>query len=600
VAAWARCSSPATKRSAFLTDHHADEPDARRRLLREAQAAAGLDHPGICTVHETGETPDGRAYIVMQYVEGRSLADRLQDGTLPAREALTLASHVADALATAHAHGIVHRDLKPSNVIVTPSGRPKLVDFGVARRVMLSPEFGEAPTWSGATIPGTIVGTPSYMSPEQVQQRRLDGRSDLFSLGVLLYECLGGRRPFDGPSPVETIANVLYATPPAVSSLAPGLGPGHDELCWRLLAKQPADRFQSAGEVVGALRVLSAETPSPVHGAPPATPRKRPVVTAWRSRTTWLLLLGAIVVALSAWRIDPSFTPASPPEAPPDAAAWFARGTEALRQGAPLRARRALEEAVRVFPDFALAHASFGDAERMAAAAVDAALADGLEAIGADGLVELGGTLMMARRPVEAEPHLKRALQLAGRHGARRTETRARIQLAAFYESEGRGGEALALVDEALPYARETRHRRFELDALNIAARVHLAADDLVRAREVATDVVGVAESLNAGGQLVTGLNNLATVMMATGSLPDALRLRERGGHRRPAPRRRDPPLQPGEPRRAARAAGTVRRRRAAAGGARRRHRGARGCLHGVALALHVRAGARGGDGAPL
>jgi tetratricopeptide (TPR) repeat protein/predicted Ser/Thr protein kinase len=708
----------------FIAPDHAGDDVARRRLIREARAAAILEHPGICAVYDAGQTPDGRAYIVMQYVEGTSLHERLRQGPLPLDDALAIAAQVAEALAVAHAHGVVHRDLKPGNVIVTPAGRPTIVDFGIAKQRVLPSEVSHAATVSSVTAAHQVIGTPSYMAPEQIRHQPLDGRSDLFSLGVLLYECLTGIRPFDGASVFETLTNILHGDPPSASSRRPELTEGHDALCRRLLAKEPDDRFQSAEEVMGAIRVLSAEAPASMHRAPLAPSRMRRLEAAWRRGSRWLLIVVVLIVAFATWWTGAALRSA-PPEPPPEARAWYERGTEALRQGAPLRARRALEEAVRVFPAFALAHASlaaastelddeadarerllrvsalvpdesrlrqaervrlqalkalvlrdvdravllferltvprpgdpgawldlgraqetagrrddarqsylraihedrqyaaahlrlacleavelrrvealaafaeaerlyhaasdiegetevllkrgamhdallnlpaaradlekaqamavgsgtrhqqvraqltlssviasagsFGDAERMAADAVDAALIDRLDAIAADGLAELGGTLMLAGRPVEAEAHLKRAVQLAARHGARRIETRARIQLAAFYESEGRGADALALVDEALPYAREIRHRRYELDALNIAARVHLAADDLVRARTVATEVVGVAESLNAGGQLVTGLNSLATVLTATGSLPDALRLRER------------------------------------------------------------------------
>src|SRR5688572_31787736 len=231
----------------FLLPDKTQDADARRRLLREAQAAASLDHPGICTVFEMGETTDGRIFIVMQYVEGETLASVVERGPLPVRDALTLCAHLAEALVAAHYHGIVHRDLKPANVMVMPSGRPKLLDLGIAKVVPHVNPAGDTSTFSSATGAGMLIGTPGCMSPEQVQQRSIDGRSDLFSLGVMLFECLTGRRAFDGTTTFETIANVLHVHPPAPSSLRPELDDRHDELCARLMAKDREDRFQSAG-----------------------------------------------------------------------------------------------------------------------------------------------------------------------------------------------------------------------------------------------------------------------------------------------------------------------------------------------------------------
>ncbi len=185
----------------------------------------------------------------------------------------------------AHRRGIVHRDLKPSNVMVTPSGRPKLLDFGIAKQVVLPPSAVNAPTSSGGfTTAGTIIGTPAYMSPEQIQQRPLDGRSDLFSLGVLLFESLTGRCAFEGPSTLESIANVLHVHPPAPSSLRADLNERHDELCGKLLAKDAADRFQSADELVGAIRVLTETSRTDLSGGLPKPPeRGRWCLVGWSS-----------------------------------------------------------------------------------------------------------------------------------------------------------------------------------------------------------------------------------------------------------------------------------------------------------------------------
>ena len=334
----------------------AAEPGDRswKRLLREAQSAAGLDHPNICAVHEVGEAADGRGFIVMQFVEGETLAARLARGPLPVREALALCAQVADALAAAHRHGVVHRDLKPQNVILTPSGRPKLVDFGLATMRLL-PVDASASTHSVDTLAGGLKGTPAYMSPEQVQQQAVDGRSDLFALGAVLFECLTGTRAFRGEHGWDTLAQILHAHPPPVSRLRPELDERYDELCRRLLAKDPADRFQSADEVLGA---FSASGVSPTDPNPPSGPA---VVRPARWRRTSRLAGGGVpaATAVSGWQW---MTPRALPPVPVEAARWYERGVEALREGAYRSGQLALDEAVRLHPGFALAHARLAEA----------------------------------------------------------------------------------------------------------------------------------------------------------------------------------------------------------------------------------------------
>jgi serine/threonine protein kinase len=242
----------------FISPDKAGDDVARRRLIQEARAAAALDHPNICAVYEVIDSPDGRACIVMQYLEGETVADILKRGPMDVRLALSIAADVADALATAHKAGVIHRDLKPQNIIVTPARRAKLLDFGIARMPWDVASTGAEETRTALT--GAFAGTPNCMSPEQAQRKPLDGRSDLFSLGTVLYECLTGRRAFDGRTLAEVCGQVLHVHPPAASSLRPELTDRHDELCRRLLAKHPDDRFQSAEELVGALRVLLPDT----------------------------------------------------------------------------------------------------------------------------------------------------------------------------------------------------------------------------------------------------------------------------------------------------------------------------------------------------
>ena len=293
----------------FITPDRAGDPTARRRLLREARAAAALEHPNICGIHEVIDVPDGRACIVMQYVEGEPLSSVLRRGPLEARAALSVTAELASALSLAHRHGIVHRDLKPQNVILTPDRHAKLLDFGLA----IQTETAGAPdetTVTSLTGPGLLAGTPAYMSPEQIQGLPVDGRSDLFSLGCVLYECLTGRRPFSGPTSYDLGHQILHVDPPDPSSLQPGLQPAHDELCRRLLAKDREDRFQSADELLGALRLSTSGTTLSRHpgGGRPAHPSGLLGIVGlnpWRGRRfAAIALLAAATSALvgfAAW-----------------------------------------------------------------------------------------------------------------------------------------------------------------------------------------------------------------------------------------------------------------------------------------------------------
>ena len=299
----------------LLAADRGDPDDARKRLLREGQAVAALDHPNICAIYEVGGAPDGSTFIVMQYVEGETLAATLLRGPMPVREALLLSAQITEALSAAHRRGIVHRDLKPQNIIVTPSGRPKLLDFGLAKVVLPSSLSSDASTRSMETIAGIVKGTPAYMSPEQIQQRSIDGRCDLFALGAVLFECLTGQRAFDGANALEIFGQILHVHPPPVSRLRGGLTERHDELCRRLLAKDPADRFQSADEVTGALRLLTSDSArdaaSGIEPAPPGAIAKPgaqqaevapevppPTAVAWMKLGTWLGAAGAGVAVI--------------------------------------------------------------------------------------------------------------------------------------------------------------------------------------------------------------------------------------------------------------------------------------------------------------
>jgi serine/threonine-protein kinase len=230
------------------------------RFYREAKAAGSLSHPNIVTIHEVGED-QGRHFIAMEFLEGQSLREVLQVQTiLPLSEAVRITSAIADALDFAHEHGVVHRDVKPDNVYLLTDGRIKLTDFGIARLMF------EA----NLTADGQVFGTPSYMSPEQVAGKGLDQRSDIFSLGVMLYEMLAGRKPFTGDSVITITYNIMNTEPAPLASVPPGI----QQVVLRALAKDPSQRYRTAGELVAELRRAIAAGTAP---AQPAASPPRPV-----------------------------------------------------------------------------------------------------------------------------------------------------------------------------------------------------------------------------------------------------------------------------------------------------------------------------------
>src|SRR5579864_1207983 len=235
-----------------LPAHLADRADLRERFDREAKTIASLNHPHICTLYDTGHQ-DGIDYLVMEYLEGETLAQRLVKGPLPIQQVLQYAIEISDALDKAHRKGVTHRDLKPGNIMLTKSGT-KLLDFGLAKlkqeAAPANVPLSELPTANDPlTAEGSIVGTMQYMAPEQLEGKEVDARTDIFAFGVVVYEMATGKRAFDGKSQASLIAAILEKEPPAMSSLQPMTPPALDRVVKKCLAKVPDERWQSTSDL---------------------------------------------------------------------------------------------------------------------------------------------------------------------------------------------------------------------------------------------------------------------------------------------------------------------------------------------------------------
>ena len=287
----------------------ASDPRRLERFRQEARAISRLSHPHICTLHDLGEQ-DGTLFLVMEHVQGRTLANRLDEGPLPIDEVLRYGAQIADALHAAHAEGVVHRDLKPANVMLTRQG-VKLLDFGVARlRSAEEDEGADPPTVSHLTEEGEMLGTVPYMAPEQLEGRKVDARTDVFALGSTLYEMATGRRPFAANSRAGVIAAILGSEPVPVTTARPLAPPALDWAVRRCLAKDPDDRWQSARDVATVLRWI----PQGDAAAPAAAPevgRSRRKRRAWAA-TAVALVAGGAIGALVARGLAPSAPPPSP------------------------------------------------------------------------------------------------------------------------------------------------------------------------------------------------------------------------------------------------------------------------------------------------
>jgi eukaryotic-like serine/threonine-protein kinase len=301
----------------ILPEHRWSDPNLRHRFEREARALSSLSHPNLCSLYDIGEVEQSGGstpYLVMELLEGETLRDRLQTGPIGMRKALMWAAQIAHGLAAAHQKGVIHRDLKPENVFITQGELLKILDFGLA----ITEQLGTDASTLVRTQPGMVMGTAHYMSPEQVRGTTLDARSDIFSLGIVLFEMLTGEVPFHARSPVETMNAILVDEPPDIGALVSPIPEAVEELVWRCLEKDPARRFSSAGDLAFALesaaKSVTSATPVPVRrrsSAPRAIPQ-----TGNRHRTR-AIILGVMAIGIAAAAVFSRGTFDQPEPEPP-------------------------------------------------------------------------------------------------------------------------------------------------------------------------------------------------------------------------------------------------------------------------------------------
>ena len=294
----------------------ARDADRLARFEREARAVAAINHPNIVSVHDIGSAeivdpdqgPISAAYLITELLDGETLRDRLAQGPLSARKSADVAIQVARGLAAAHDRGIVHRDLKPENIVLLRDGHAKILDFGLAKQADVNGRSGDQQTMA-ATDAGTVLGTVGYMAPEQVRGEPVDARSDLFALGIVLYEIASGQRAFSRPTAAETMTAILREEPPELQTMPPALAPALSRIVRHAIEKNPNDRFQSARDFAFALQTVAEPSGSAPTLAAPPEPRRQ-----WRTWLPWMVAatMAAVTVALVVWPRSRSSAPGLP------------------------------------------------------------------------------------------------------------------------------------------------------------------------------------------------------------------------------------------------------------------------------------------------
>lgn len=355
------------------TDHH-----YRARFIREARAVSALTHQNIAIVHDYGETSTGQPFLVMEFVKGKSLSQLLEEG-LTLRRSVEIVSSISEAIAEAHHHGIVHRDIKPSNILVNERGVVKVLDFGLVKHLFDPPssevDLDAQTIYSTQTRSDVIVGTPLYLSPEQATGKQIDGRSDIFALGALLYECLTGRSAFSGASVLEIGAQIIHVTPPPPSKINPQITPALDRITMKALQKKVEDRYQSADDLLKELRAAVVGLGG--NGVPVSSKGNKPTAGDMNRATSALatltlqlrrqrfslasFILTIVASGLLIWAVI-HFWPRSYYQPSPAARQWYDIGTDALRNGAFHQASKALQQAIQIDGNYALARARLAQA----------------------------------------------------------------------------------------------------------------------------------------------------------------------------------------------------------------------------------------------
>jgi tetratricopeptide (TPR) repeat protein/predicted Ser/Thr protein kinase len=346
----------------------------RSRFLREARAISKLSHPHIAAIYDYGEIEDGQPYIVMELVKGQTLSDLMRKEELTIPRSIEIIKQVAEALAEAHSHGIIHRDIKPSNIAINERGKVKVLDFGLAKEIEIGPSDPEAQTrLNTQTREGVIVGTPMYLSPEQALGVEVDARSDLFSLGALLYECIAGRPAFPGKTPVEICAKVIRDDPPPPSQFNADVPAELDRIALKALAKKAEARHQSANEMIAALdsaadlqtqgsdrTVTRLMTPAPGTQPTGALATFSDIFRRPRLSIGYVAaaMIGIVVIVLAIWW----FSRPKIHVPPMQAQRLYVRAVDALRASAFFKASKLLQYAIAEDDAFALAHARLAEA----------------------------------------------------------------------------------------------------------------------------------------------------------------------------------------------------------------------------------------------
>lgn len=348
----------------------------KTRFLREARFASNLNHPNIVSVYDYGETEEGLPYLVMEYVQGKNLSDILRQKNLTVSQYIEIIKQIAKALSSAHEHGIIHRDVKPSNIFVNERGEVKVLDFGLAK--LLDADSYNNRSFSSATSDmftqtrdGVFMGTPSYSSPEQLLGSSVDRRSDIFSLGAVLYECLSGQQAFSGRNFAEICAQVIKGDPVPPSALNISIAPGFDGVALKALSKKAENRYQTIDELIRDLE--TAETNSPTYeltansGTLPAPPKTSVSVSSFgnifkNSFVIYAALFAILTIAAVIFVSQGAFQRFFPAQNSAEAIAVFNEGVDALRNGNYYKARKLFETAIERNDHFPLAHARLAEA----------------------------------------------------------------------------------------------------------------------------------------------------------------------------------------------------------------------------------------------